>query len=358
MVASDELRKAFAEFTEDLLEVLQVVMDKAVEQKMQPIEAEHAAALQRLKEDRAKAEHESQLMWADISSAQAKLAQGEAKVAREARMLKTEKEAMTKGSSDDILQLNIGGERDTSILRSTLCAVEGSMLAATFSGRWDEQCPKDANGRYFVDYPASLFDPLLDYLREVKMAGPGEMPAWPPPVPEERLRLFEKMADYYGVAPAKSSVVRSPCRFAGTNNSCEIDGSPEAIRVTVDTPILLQGVQVLGARAQDNARYTGWLALRNGDTEVARQAVDYTVAVASGVAGELFFSRPVALEAGTCYDIILCVRGPESTCGESHGIRPTVEVDGVSITFANSPLDEAGTGFLEGVMPGIVFALP
>jgi len=232
------------------------------------------------------------------------------------------------------------------------------MLAATFSGRWDAQCPKDSNGRYFIDYPTSLFDPLLDYLREVKMAGPSITPSWPPPVPEEKMRLFEKMADYYGVAPAKSSVVRTPSRFSGTNNSCEIDGSPEAIRLSVDTAILLHGVQVLGARVQDNARYTGWLSLRNGDAELSRQDVDYTVAAASGVANELMFSRPVSLEAGPCYDIVLCVQGPESTCGESHGLRPTVEAEGVTITFANSPLDEAGTGFLEGVMPGILFAFP
>jgi hypothetical protein len=39
-------------------------------------------------------------------------------------------------SDDDIILLNVGGQKFTST-RSTLCQVEGSLLAIMFSGRWD-----------------------------------------------------------------------------------------------------------------------------------------------------------------------------------------------------------------------------
>jgi hypothetical protein len=36
---------------------------------------------------------------------------------------------------------------------------EGSMLAAKFSGRWDDSLEKDAHGNFFIDEPVELFQP-------------------------------------------------------------------------------------------------------------------------------------------------------------------------------------------------------
>lgn len=354
-MVSAELREAFAELSDELLEVLQRLVDQAVATKMRPIEAEHDNALRSIAEDRAKAESESQILWAEVSAEQAKLARREAELARQLADFEKEKQAMTRGRADDVLELNIGGERDASVLRSTLCSVEGSMLEASFSGRWDTQFPKDSRGRFFIDYPASVFEPLLNYLREKKLAGPGESPGWPPSVPDGCLGLFGKMTEYYGVAPQKT-LLRTPSRFAGTNNSCDIDGTPEAVRISVDIPIFLHGLRVLGPREEATARYTGWLAVRRGDAELYRNDVDYTLSTSAGSdTGELLFDRPLALEADISYDLVLSVHGPMSTCGESRGNSPTVDIDGVRICFAPSPLDDAGTGFQEGVILGIIF---
>merc|ERR1712217_834526 len=149
------------------------------------------------------------------------------------------------------------------------------MLATTSSGRWDEQCPKDSRSKFFIDYPFSFFEPLLLYLREKKLNS-REPPAWPPAVTEDQLGLFMRMADYFGVTPLPSPV-RTPSRFAGTNNSCDISGSPEAVRVSTDVPILFHALQVLGPRTQASARYIGWLAVYQCDIELVHEEVDYTV---------------------------------------------------------------------------------
>ena len=44
-------------------------------------------------------------------------------------------------TSSDVLTLNVGGVC-MSVLRRTLTTVEGSMLAARFSGRWDDSLDK------------------------------------------------------------------------------------------------------------------------------------------------------------------------------------------------------------------------
>ncbi|CAK0854844.1 unnamed protein product [Prorocentrum cordatum] len=324
MGVSPELQSAFAAAADELLERLQQIVDQAVEQTRARLQAEHDAARRQV----------------------------EAELEARAGAMEKEGQVMAAARADEVLDLSLAGERDVSVLRSTLCAVDGSMLAATFSGRWDTQAPKDSRGRFFIDYPPQVFDPLLGYLRETKLAGPGTPVVWPPPVAEEHQGLFRKMAEYYGVAPPPV-FSRTPSRFAGTNNSVDIDGSPEAIRLSADVPVTLRGLQVLGPRTEEVAQYVGWLAVHRGDEQLVRQDVDYTVEAAEGVAAELMLDSPVELEAGVA---VLCVRGPPSTCGESSGHQSEVVADGVVVTYANSPLDEAGTGLLEGVIPGVVLS--
>lgn len=111
---------------------------------------------------------------------------------------------MSQGRSmRDVLRLNVAGEAECAVLRSTLCIVEDSMLCSRFSGRWDDSLEKDDQGRFFIDFAANLFLPLLDFLRQKAIEDPypsswsGDPPL--PKVPEDKLQDFNRMAKYYGV---------------------------------------------------------------------------------------------------------------------------------------------------------------
>lgn len=58
-------------------------------------------------------------------------------------------------SASTIVNLNAGGEK-MSILRTTLTADKGSLLATLFSGNWDETLPKDKDGYIFLDYDPAV----------------------------------------------------------------------------------------------------------------------------------------------------------------------------------------------------------
>jgi len=65
----------------------------------------------------------------------------------------------------DVIQLNVGGSTNIAVLRRTLTQFEDSMLAAKFSGRWDDSLEKDRDGNIFVDQNPENFLRLIDYLR-------------------------------------------------------------------------------------------------------------------------------------------------------------------------------------------------
>lgn len=97
----------------------------------------------------------------------------------------------------EAVSLNLGGEANVTVLRSTLTQCEDSMLAAAFSGRWE--LPKDASGSTLIDFEASLFMPLVQHLRMRRIEDPGD--PTPPPTcggPEVEAR-FQKMLKYYGL---------------------------------------------------------------------------------------------------------------------------------------------------------------
>ena len=66
----------------------------------------------------------------------------------------------------DLVELNIGGELVTA-KRSTLCHVEGSLLASMFSGRWEKSLVRDASGRVFLDFDPKQFLVVLNHLRHI-----------------------------------------------------------------------------------------------------------------------------------------------------------------------------------------------
>lgn len=97
---------------------------------------------------------------------------------------------------NDVVRLNVSGTR-MEVLRRTLCSVEGSMLASRFSGRWDDNLEKDAEGNFFIDQPVDLFRPLIDFLQRQQTETPESPPTDPPQ--DVRKRDFLRMLSYYEI---------------------------------------------------------------------------------------------------------------------------------------------------------------
>ena len=101
-------------------------------------------------------------------------------------------------SDNDIIELNVGGHKLTT-KRSTLCQVEGSLLASMFSGRWEDSLERDKDGAIFFDFNPQYFLVILDYLRAKKIATP-ENPAPLPKVPEDQAESFNNLLEYLGLS--------------------------------------------------------------------------------------------------------------------------------------------------------------
>jgi BTB/POZ domain len=110
----------------------------------------------------------------------------------------------------DVLHLNVGGSKQIAVLRSTLMCLEGSMLATRFSGRWDDSLEKDRDGNFFIDQPADLFMPIIDFL-QCKTKETTQHPSISFPSVEEfggfnRFKKFANIVEFYGM----TSVVLPP----------------------------------------------------------------------------------------------------------------------------------------------------
>ena len=123
-----------------------------------------------------------------------------AKMKAEIEAYNAEKQRMKAAdvSDDDIIHLNIGGQKLTTA-RSTLCQVQGSLLATMFSGRWEDSLKRDEDGAVFFDFNPLYFGFILDYLRAKKIATP-ESPAPLPKVPDDQMKHFTNLVEYLGLA--------------------------------------------------------------------------------------------------------------------------------------------------------------
>jgi hypothetical protein len=101
-------------------------------------------------------------------------------------------------SDNDIIELNVGGHKLTT-KRSTLCQVEGSLLASMFSGRWEDSLERDKDGAIFFDFIPQYFLVILEYLRAKKIATP-ENPAPLPKAPEDQAKSFNNLVEYLGLS--------------------------------------------------------------------------------------------------------------------------------------------------------------
>ncbi len=103
------------------------------------------------------------------------------------------------GKDNDVLQLNVGGTH-IAVLRRTLTQFEDSVLAAQFSGRWDESMERDKDGYMFIDQDPENFLLLVNYLRlRMNICDPSKV------VPDKHLPRptysFCHMVEYYGLMP-------------------------------------------------------------------------------------------------------------------------------------------------------------
>ena len=115
-------------------------------------------------------------------------------------------------NNDDIIHLNVGGTIMAS-KRSTLCQVEGSMLASLFSGRWEDNVQRDDDGHIFFDYNPKLFAIVLDFLRAKKTETPGK-PASLPPVALDDAVNFRHLVDFLCVDQSHQST-QSDAQMSG-----------------------------------------------------------------------------------------------------------------------------------------------
>jgi len=112
-------------------------------------------------------------------------------------------------NSDEVIRLNIGGERNVDVKRSTLCQCEGSLLSTMFSGRWDTALNRDLAGRVLIDFNPVLVMPMIDHLRASRAAMDG-VPVPPPCLPAGSQVEFRRMLDYFGLTNfVYSSISRS-----------------------------------------------------------------------------------------------------------------------------------------------------
>ena len=99
--------------------------------------------------------------------------------------------------NDDIIELNVGGQT-MATRRSTLCQVEGSLLAPMFGGRWKGNMMRDKDGRFFLDFNPKYFGFILDYLRAKAIAITGR-PAKLPKVDLDEVNNFYELIEYLGL---------------------------------------------------------------------------------------------------------------------------------------------------------------
>ena len=107
---------------------------------------------------------------------------------------------------DDVISLNIGG-KNMAASRSTLCQVEGSLLASMFSGRWEDRLKKDKQGNVFLDFNPDCFKLILNYLRAKKIETPRSQAKKPKP-PEEERSNYWNLVEYLGLREELQSGIR------------------------------------------------------------------------------------------------------------------------------------------------------
>ena len=183
-----------------------------------------------------------------LAKRQKTLDEREKELEQQRKQLELEKQQMGVDSykPSDVIHLNIGGDTTLAVLRKTLTLVEGSMLAARFSGRWDDSLEKDRDGNFFIDQPIELFRPMINYLRHCECETPRSLSVKSPDASffEKRDATytdFLRMVEYYGMTPGiyptkffftvdYRKTPRSTIAVSSPENSRPLPWNPQDIR--------------------------------------------------------------------------------------------------------------------------------
>lgn len=110
-----------------------------------------------------------------------------------------------KVSDDDVIEINAGGV-PFSIPRGTLTYLKGTRLEALFSGRWDNKVLRDSNGRVFLDVSPTCFQSVLDYLSELRVSPPDDLPNQPYVEAEDQMYL-DYLTESFGIFESEDGLV-------------------------------------------------------------------------------------------------------------------------------------------------------
>jgi len=99
---------------------------------------------------------------------------------------------------NNLVGLNFRGEKTVVIKRSVLCQIEGSMLAAMFSGRYENNLDRDIDGNVYIGYPPSVMIPLLDRLTALKDV-PADAQAPTMNIPKSHQDMWDGAVKFFGL---------------------------------------------------------------------------------------------------------------------------------------------------------------
>ena len=105
-------------------------------------------------------------------------------------------------TDDDLVEINAGGKIIVA-KRSTLTQIQGSRMAALFSGRWDKKLMRDSHGRIFLDVDPICFQAIVDYLTEVTISS-QDCPPSPPSVDDVNKLILNHQLLLFGLGPDPS----------------------------------------------------------------------------------------------------------------------------------------------------------
>jgi hypothetical protein len=102
-------------------------------------------------------------------------------------------------TDDDLIEMNAGGKIIVT-KRSTLTQIQGSRMAALFSGRWDKKLMRDGHGRIFLDVDPICFQAIVDYLNEMNISSEDSPPS-PPSVDDEHKHILNHQLELFSLGP-------------------------------------------------------------------------------------------------------------------------------------------------------------
>jgi len=149
-----------------------------------------------------------------------------------------EKEAFsgpTNALGTDVLALNVGGTK-FDVLRSTLTSVEGSMLAAKFSGRWEDSLERDAEGRVFLEANPEYFWIVLDQLRskmwDTRRLHSNTVPCIQDFGSRRKFEQFFRLVEYFGLTDTIFPPVIRPVSSVDDTVSLSVTHTARGVELT------------------------------------------------------------------------------------------------------------------------------